>query len=315
MTNNINYNNLVNVDNAASLDKVYWLVEERGLSLTMLQAELGLDRAKDYCAERLAELKEKCLRAKTNGMKRVELEEKMKYWTFEPTWIEEFNDKWFEDNAWVWHNEYEYFKIQYRQTKEVLDKLLEELESKASLEEMINCGEFGAEEEVFDLGFNQIHYDGARNNGMRILTEIKYAMHLGTMDNDLHVRYIQLVKNAIARREILSCEYHKCMAYLYKWSGLTKQMKEEIMKAQAKEKSVYSPKSDVPESNAYSMSMEDIIDLKRAAEAICKDHYMTFEEAVSMLLGEDIAECDFFAGEAMKDTVDDVWEQMAVTLS
>jgi hypothetical protein len=312
MTNNINYTNLMDIDNAASLDRIYWLVEERGLSLNVLQAELGLDRAKDYCAERLAELKEKCLKAKASGIKRVELEEKAKYWNFIPDW---YQDTWFENNSWIWHGEYNYLKMQYRQTKEVLDKLIEELESKAAFEEIVHCGEFGKEEEVFDLGFNQIHYDGARNNGIRILTEIKYAMHLGTMDNNLHVHYIQLVKNTIARREILSCEYHKCMAYLYKWSGLTKQMKEEIVKAQAKEKPVYSPKSDIPISNAYSMSIEDAIDLKRQAEAISNRHNISFQEALYSLLEEDEEEDTFFTGNAPYDTVEDIWEQMAATLS
>lgn len=316
MTNNINYNNMVNVDDSTTLDKVYWLVEERGLSLNLLQAELGLDRAKDYCEERLAELKEKCIKAKANGMKRVELEEKMKYWTFEPIWIEKFNDSWFEDNAWMWHSEYNYLKMQYRQTKETLDKLIEELESKAAFEEYVHCGEFGEEEEVEIPTFNDIHWKGAKENGLSILTEVKYLMHRGTMDDDLHVKYIKKIKTAISRREVRACEYYKVMAYLYNYSGFTAKVKESVTKAiELEKKDNYSIKSDVPTSNAYSMSMEDAIDLKRQAEAISNRHNISFKEALYSLLEDNEEEDTFFTGNASYDTVEDVWGQMAATLS
>lgn len=313
MTNNINYINMVNVDDSTTLDKVYWLVEERGLSLNVLQAELGLDRAKDYCAERLAELKEKCLKAKASGIKRVELEEKAKYWNFIPEW---YQDTWFENNSWIWHGEYGYLKMQYRQTKEVLDKLIEELESKASFEEMVHCGEFGKEEEVEIPTFNDIHWKGAKQNGLSILTEVKYLMHCDTMNDDLHVKYIQKVKGAISRREIRSCEYHKIMAYLYQYSGFTAKVKESVAKAvELEKKDNYSIKSDVSVSNAYSMSMEDAIDLKRQAEVISNRHNISFEEALYGLLEDHDEEDTFFTGNASYDTVEDVWEQMAATLS
>lgn len=313
MTNNINYINMVNVDDSTTLDKVYWLVEERGLSLNVLQAELGLDRAKDYCAERLAELKEKCLKAKASGIKRVELEEKAKYWNFIPEW---YQDTWFENNSWIWHGEYGYLKMQYRQTKEVLDKLIEELESKASFEEMVHCGEFGKEEEVEIPTFNDIHWKGAKQNGLSILTEVKYLMHCDTMNDDLHVKYIQKVKGAISRREIRSCEYHKIMAYLYQYSGFTAKVKESVAKAvELEKKDNYSVKSDVSVSNAYSMSMEDAIDLKRQAEVISNRHNISFEEALYGLLEDHDEEDTFFTGNASYDTVEDVWEQMAATLS
>jgi hypothetical protein len=313
MTNNINYNNLVNVDNAASLDKVYWLVEERGLSLNMLQAEVGLDRAKDYCAERLAELKEKCLKAKASGIKRVELEEKAKYWNFIPEW---YQDTWFENNSWIWHGEYNYLKMQYRQTKEVLDKLIEELESKAAFEEIIHCGEFGAEEEVEIPTFNDIHWKGAKQNGLSILTEVKYLMHRGTMDENLHVKYIKKIKTAISRREVRACEYYKVMAYLYQYSGFANKVAEAVDKAiELEKKDNYSIKSDVPTANAYSMSMEDAIDLKRQAEAISNRHNISFEEALYSLLEENEEEDIFFTNNASYDTVEDIQGQMAATLS
>jgi hypothetical protein len=324
MTNNINYRNMVNVDDATSFDRVFWLVEERGLSLEMLQAELGLDRAKDYCEMRLAELEEKGKLAKASYKKRVELEEKAKYWTFDmakPFVIGEgreieyhwFNDSWVENNSYVQYCDLQYMRMQYRQTKKIFEQLIDELEEKLRFEEYVVHGNYGDEEEVEELGFNQIHYDGCRRNGENLLRDIKYSMLIGAMDDDIHVEFIHRVKKGIARREILAAEYHKCMAYLYKFSGFSNKMKEEVQKAKKYDKPIYSPKSDVVESNAYSMSLEDAIDLKRAAEKLCQDHYMTFEDAVASLMNEDSYDSCFFAGEANEQ--EDVMTELAMALS
>lgn len=312
MTTNINYTTLVNVDDATSFDRVYWLVEERGLSLGMLQAELGLDRAKEYCAKRLEELAEKGKRAKASYERRYELENKMKFWTYQPEWV---SNSWFEDNSYVQWCDYQYFRMQYKHVKEVLEQIVEELEAKVAFEEERHCGDFQTEEEVFLPKFNQIHWDGARANGEKLLSEIKYSMKIGAMDEDSHGMFVQKVKKAISRREICSREYHKCMAYLYKFYGFTDQMNIAIKKAMDLEKPVWSPKSDVVESNAYSMSIEDAIDLKRKAEYISETHGIGFEEAVASLLDEDSYDSTFFAGEAMEDSVEDCMWEMAALLS
>lgn len=326
MTNSINFNQIVNVDDASSFDRVFWLVEERGLSLGMLQAEMGIERAKEYLETRLQEIGEKITRTKASGLKRLELDEKAKYWTefrtetlvigegreIECNW---FNDKWFEDNAYVWSCELGYLKKQYRETKAALEELIAELEDKAAFEEYVHCGEFQKDEKVFELGVNWLHWEGARRNGMNLLTEVKFVINHGSMTDEAHVNYIKKVKKAIAHREITKLEYYKVMTYLYKWSGLTNEMRkcrDKVAEIEANQKH-NSPKSDVPECNAYSMSIEDAIDLKRAAERICESHYINFEEAVAMLLEDSEQDDTFFCG--CMEEQEDIWTEMAMVLS
>lgn len=326
MTNNINYNNMVNVDDSSSLDRVFWLVEERGLSLGMLQAELGIERAKEYLETRLQEIGEKITRTKASGLKRLELDERAKYWTefrtetlvigegreIECNW---FNDKWFEDNAYVWSCELGHLKKQYRETKATLEELIAELEDKAAFEELVHCGEFQKKEEEFDLGINWIHWKGARLNGERMLTEIKFSMNQGSMTDEAHVGYIQKVKKAIARREITKLEYYKVMTYLYKWSGLKNEMRkcrDKVAQIEANRKP-FEYKCDVVETNAYYMSLEDAIDLKRAAERICEAHDVSIEMAIAMLLDDSEQDDTFFCG--CMEEQEDIWTEMAMVLS
>ena len=334
MTNNMNYNNIMNIDDATSMDRIYWLVEERGLSLGMLQAELGVDRAKEYCEKRLQEIGEKITAAKASGLKRWELEKRMKYWKeiktetliigdgreIECHWV---NDKWFEDCTKTWEGEVGYLKMQYRETKKVLEEVIEACKEKLAFEEYIHCGEFNKKERTVELGFNSIHWEGARYNGENILREVKYVTHLGTMTDDVHVNFLQRTKKAISRGEITSLEYHQIMAYLYAHDGMFNEVahsesKIHALKAKqtAKLKEKYASQvCDVLSDNAYSMSIEDAIDLKRAAERICESQYVNLEEAIAMVMEDDYSDPCYFAGHAEQDTVEDVWSELAITLS
>ena len=283
MTNT--YQSLVNVDDTKTLDIVFWLVEERGLSLRLLDAELDLEEAQAFVDGRLAELEKKGLKAKEAVWRRYELEKRAESWKSLPDW---YSDQWFEDNAEVCMSDYHYIKQQYKQTRKVLNEIISrraeklvEIEKQEFDHEYISA----IDEKKPDV-FNSIHWEGARKAGKERLARIKYLKAIGHLSDDLMAIMLRATEEKKARKEICNKEYLQISILLNRWMGRIRHSKNLEAKLEVAEtnsnKSEF--KSMPYEPSVYSMDMESAIDLKRNAEAISIGHNINFEEACCMLM-------------------------------
>lgn len=310
---------LVDIDNSASFDKVYWLVEERGLSLTLLDAEVGVEQMEGFIGdikEQLAEMAEKGKKAKAALKRRIELEKKAKYWGNTPDW---FTDSWFEDNSYVQMGDVIYQREQYRK----LDNFVKEYEvrvAKLDMEDGKVKDSNTSNEDTGDIFEpNWIHWRGAKEAGMKILSKIKFLRKSGRLHNDrMLAKMVKRSSDLVLNKEICQTEYLEIKALLYRWRGMMPEARtcSQQLEAKLANKTVSTFKSDPEVYNAYNVSIEDAIDIKWQAEKLCNSYDINFEDAVAMILeGETSEETPFFACYSEEDTTEEAMAMLSITVS
>ena len=309
MTTNT-YQSIINVDDATSFDRTFWLTEARGLSLRLLDAEEDVDKSEEdarailerVMETRLAEIEEKGKQAKEAVIRRADLERRAATWTYLPDW---YVEKYLEDNLEITMSHYHYMQHLYKQTKEDFTKWVDETTPTLAAEiyeqrfetllavekaELDHEYEENNPMEVLDKR-NSLHWEGAKKAGQERLFKIKRTKELGLMDELKAQCMLRHTEELYGNKQLCKREYLECCMILNKQLGYMakyRELKAELENCTRRAANKSEFKMMPHEANFYDMDIEAGLDMKHEAEHIASRHDISVFDALLSIVERNI---------------------------
>jgi hypothetical protein len=281
--------NMINVDDASSMDIAHWWLEARQLDEGILNAEEKLEEWGETVKEQLEELEAKGKSAAKMEKMRREQEMTWKLRGWMPKWAQEA-EYWLEECWYLCKNELGHQRQIYRQRKEALDMItLVKEERLLDAEERVHGQEYEGPELKEDAA-NWTHWEQARRKGQELVGEIKFKRHNGMLQTDEQLMAMgDKITELKAKRLICNAEANEARSMLLRWAGHTEQANIMYQKVNAereeKLKAKYLREQSAPiEVDYYNMDIEDMIDAKRQIEYYEDKWDISHDNAVSMVL-------------------------------